>query len=72
MKSISEAPPAVKSIYESPAAKNVVKEEEKLTSDGLRPDERFKQLKEQEARKRQQKEDEKKKVFMLCQVVLIL
>ncbi|KAG8389164.1 hypothetical protein BUALT_Bualt02G0200600 [Buddleja alternifolia] len=60
------------SISEPPAAKNGVKEEEKLTSDGLRPDERFKQLKEQEARKRQPKEDEKKKVFMLRQVVLIL
>ncbi|KAL5762268.1 hypothetical protein ACOSP7_018532 [Xanthoceras sorbifolium] len=34
---------------------------EKLTADGLRPGERFKQLKEQEARKRQQIEEEKRK-----------
>ncbi|KAG8365990.1 hypothetical protein BUALT_Bualt17G0029500 [Buddleja alternifolia] len=61
LKSISEAPAAVKSISEAPAAKNVVQKEEKLTSDGLRPGERFKQLKEQEARKRQQKEEEKRK-----------
>ncbi|XP_057509737.1 ALBINO3-like protein 1, chloroplastic [Actinidia eriantha] len=34
---------------------------EKLTSDGLRPGERFKQLKEQEARRRRQREEEKRK-----------
>lgn len=34
---------------------------ENLTSEGLRPGERFKQLKEQEARRRQQREEEKKK-----------
>ncbi|GFZ00028.1 OxaA/YidC-like membrane insertion protein [Actinidia rufa] len=34
---------------------------EKLTSDGLRPGERFKQLKEQEARRRWQREEEKRK-----------
>ncbi|KAL5760035.1 hypothetical protein ACOSQ2_018873 [Xanthoceras sorbifolium] len=34
---------------------------EKLTAEGLRPGERFKQLKEQEARKRQQIEEEKRK-----------
>ncbi|MCL7035552.1 hypothetical protein MKW94_004416 [Papaver nudicaule] len=35
--------------------------EEKLGSDGLRPGDRFKLLKEQEARRKQQKEEEKKK-----------
>ncbi|KAK9090247.1 hypothetical protein Sjap_023424 [Stephania japonica] len=35
--------------------------EDKSTPDGLRPGERFKQLKEQEARKRQQREEEKRK-----------
>ncbi|KAI4343349.1 hypothetical protein L6164_010710 [Bauhinia variegata] len=37
---------------------------ERLTSDGPRPGERFKQIKEQEARRRQQKEEEKRKAQM--------
>lgn len=51
----------LKSISEAPAAKKVTKEEEKLTSEGIRPGERFKQLKEQEARRRRQREEEKRK-----------
>ncbi|KAL7261246.1 hypothetical protein ACSBR1_006815 [Camellia fascicularis] len=50
-----------KSVFEM---STIIKEPqvEKLTSEGLRPGERFKQLKEQEARRRQQREEEKKKV----------
>ncbi|XP_073315828.1 ALBINO3-like protein 1, chloroplastic [Primulina huaijiensis] len=51
-KSMSEA---------SPTASKVVKKEEKLTSKGLRPGERFKRLKEEENRRRLQREEEKSK-----------
>ncbi|KAI3467634.1 hypothetical protein Pfo_024297 [Paulownia fortunei] len=51
----------LKTISEAPAAKKVVKKEEKLTSEGLRPGERFKQLKEQEIRGRKQREEERRK-----------
>ncbi|CAL5409850.1 unnamed protein product [Camellia sinensis] len=49
-----------KSVFET---STIIKEPqvEKSTSEGLRPGERFKQLKEQEARRRQQREEEKKK-----------
>ncbi|KAL0421488.1 UNVERIFIED_CONTAM: ALBINO3-like protein 1, chloroplastic [Sesamum latifolium] len=61
LKSISEEQSQVlKSISEAPAAK-VVKKEEKLTSEGPRPGERFKQLKEQEARRKKQREEERRK-----------
>ncbi|KAM4109648.1 hypothetical protein ACB094_03G135100 [Castanea mollissima] len=43
------------------ATKTEERQEEKLTSAGPRPGERFKQLKEQEAKRRQQIEEEKKK-----------
>uniref|UniRef100_A0A5B6ZEG1 Membrane insertase YidC/Oxa/ALB C-terminal domain-containing protein n=1 Tax=Davidia involucrata TaxID=16924 RepID=A0A5B6ZEG1_DAVIN len=48
-----------KSIFETSATQEA-REGEKLTSDGLRPGERFKQIKEQEARRRQQMEEEKR------------
>ncbi|KAI3452637.1 hypothetical protein Pfo_009301 [Paulownia fortunei] len=44
-------------ISEAPAANRMVRTEEKLTPEGHRPGERFKQLKEQEARRRQQREE---------------
>ncbi|XP_028058158.1 ALBINO3-like protein 1, chloroplastic [Camellia sinensis] len=49
-----------KSVFET---STIIKEPqvEKSTSEGLCPGERFKQLKEQEARRRQQREEEKKK-----------
>ncbi|KAK4381946.1 ALBINO3-like protein 1, chloroplastic [Sesamum angolense] len=60
LKSISEEQSQVlKSISEAPAAK-VVKKEEKLTSEGPRPGERFKQLKEQEARRKTREEERRK------------
>ncbi|XP_030960795.1 ALBINO3-like protein 1, chloroplastic [Quercus lobata] len=43
------------------ATKTEERQEEKLTSEGPRPGERFKQLKEQEAKRRQQIEEERKK-----------
>ncbi|CDP13271.1 unnamed protein product [Coffea canephora] len=49
-----------KSVSEATSEKMTDKGE-KLTSEGLRPGERFKQLKEQEARRRQQREEEKRK-----------
>ncbi|KAE8023591.1 hypothetical protein FH972_009268 [Carpinus fangiana] len=49
-----------KPVAELGSIKNVAREGEKLTSEGLRPGERFKQIKEQEARRRQ-KEEEKRK-----------
>ncbi|KAK4493540.1 hypothetical protein RD792_018048, partial [Penstemon davidsonii] len=52
---------ALKSISEATIAKTVVKKEEQLTPEGLRPGERFKQLKEQEARRKKQELEEKQK-----------
>ncbi|XP_047962344.1 inner membrane protein PPF-1, chloroplastic [Salvia hispanica] len=49
------------SISVAPPAKKVVEKEEKRTPEGLRPGERFKQLKEQEARKKRQREEEIRK-----------
>ncbi|XP_057776843.1 ALBINO3-like protein 1, chloroplastic isoform X2 [Salvia miltiorrhiza] len=51
----------LKSISVAPPAKKVLQKEEKLTPEGLRPGERFKQLKEQEARKKRQREEEMRK-----------
>ncbi|KAL8520049.1 hypothetical protein ACS0TY_010835 [Phlomoides rotata] len=51
----------LKSTSESPPAKTVVQKEVKLTSEGLRPGERFKQLKEQEARRKKQIEEDRRK-----------
>ncbi|KAL2547289.1 ALBINO3-like protein 1 [Forsythia ovata] len=51
----------LKSISEAPAAKKVTKKEENLTSEGIHPGERFKQLKEQEAQRKRQREEEKRK-----------
>ncbi|XP_022776223.1 ALBINO3-like protein 1, chloroplastic isoform X2 [Durio zibethinus] len=50
-----------KSLSELNATRKETKLEEKLTPEGLRPGERFKQLKEQEARSRQQREEEMRK-----------
>ncbi|GER47316.1 oxaA/YidC-like membrane insertion protein [Striga asiatica] len=55
----NEQPEAMKSISEAPAATKVVEKEEKLTKVGLRPGERFKQLKEQEAQRKRQREEER-------------
>lgn len=55
-----ESPQILKSISEAPPVNKVVKKEEKLTPEGLRPGERFKQLKEQEARRKQREEEERK------------
>ncbi|KAG6426751.1 hypothetical protein SASPL_110984 [Salvia splendens] len=49
------------SISVAPPAKKVVEKEEKRSPEGLRPGERFKQLKEQEARKKRQREEEIRK-----------
>ncbi|GMJ13251.1 hypothetical protein HRI_004994300 [Hibiscus trionum] len=46
-----------KSLSELNATRKEAKQEVKLTPDGLRPGDRFKQLKEQEARRRQQREE---------------
>ncbi|CAK9312406.1 unnamed protein product [Citrullus colocynthis] len=46
----------------------VARQEEKLTAEGLKPGERFKQLKEQEARLRQQREEEKRKAEKVAKV----
>ncbi|MFQ6637376.1 hypothetical protein Gotur_014173 [Gossypium turneri] len=50
-----------KSLSELNATRKEAKLEEKLTPKGLRPGERFKQLKEQEARRKQQQEEERRK-----------
>ncbi|XVF02628.1 hypothetical protein REPUB_Repub04eG0191100 [Reevesia pubescens] len=50
-----------KSLSELNATRKEAKLEEKLTPEGPRPGERFKQLKEQEARRRQQREEERRK-----------
>lgn len=50
-----------KSVSELNSPKKEAGQEEKPTSEGLRPGERFKMLKEQEAKRRQQKEEEKSK-----------
>ncbi|KAB2052971.1 hypothetical protein ES319_A12G156100v1 [Gossypium barbadense] len=50
-----------KSLSELNATRKEAKLEEKLTPEGLRPGERFKQLKEQEARRKQQQEEERRK-----------
>ncbi|CAA0833736.1 ALBINO3-like protein 1- chloroplastic [Striga hermonthica] len=55
----NEQPAAMKAISEAPAATTVVEKEEKLTTEGLRPGERFKQLKEQEAQRKKQREEER-------------
>ncbi|XP_051122168.1 ALBINO3-like protein 1, chloroplastic [Andrographis paniculata] len=51
----------LKSVSETAAIKKEVKKEEKLTPEGLRPGERFKQLKEQEAQKKREKEEARRK-----------
>ncbi|KAL7134991.1 hypothetical protein ABFS83_11G062900 [Erythranthe nasuta] len=58
-----EKPQILESVSEAPIAAKVLanKKDEKLTSEGPRPGERFKQLKEQEARKRKQREEEERK-----------
>ncbi|KAF8408352.1 hypothetical protein HHK36_007501 [Tetracentron sinense] len=56
-----EQPKIQKSALEVDSTKVEVRQGEKLTSGELRPGERFKQIKEQEARRRQQGEEEKKK-----------
>ncbi|XVE74888.1 hypothetical protein DITRI_Ditri12bG0054700 [Diplodiscus trichospermus] len=43
------------------ATRKKAKQEERSTQEGLRPGERFKQLKEQEARRRQEREEERRK-----------
>ncbi|KAJ8758880.1 hypothetical protein K2173_002659 [Erythroxylum novogranatense] len=53
--------PIQKPVSESSSTKNKAAEGEKLTPEGLRPGERFKQIKEQEAKRRRQREEEKKK-----------
>ncbi|KAG8641685.1 hypothetical protein MANES_12G018900v8 [Manihot esculenta] len=50
-----------KSVPELDSTKYKAEQVEKLTPEGLRPGERFKQLKEQEAKRRQQREEEKRK-----------
>ncbi|KAL3511384.1 hypothetical protein ACH5RR_030785 [Cinchona calisaya] len=50
-----------KSVSGATTPKQLGKEGENLTSEGLRPGERFKQLKEQEARRRWQREEDKRK-----------
>ncbi|KAJ9708714.1 hypothetical protein PVL29_000638 [Vitis rotundifolia] len=50
-----------KPVFEINSTIKEPKQTEKLTSEGLRPGERFKQIKEQEARRRQQREEEKMK-----------
>ncbi|XP_044489558.1 ALBINO3-like protein 1, chloroplastic [Mangifera indica] len=49
-----------KSVSRLNTTKEEVKQREKLTVEGLRPGERFKQLKEQEARKRREREEKRK------------
>ncbi|KAL1565241.1 ALBINO3-like protein 1, chloroplastic [Salvia divinorum] len=51
----------LKSISVAPPAKKVVEKEEKLTPEGFRPGERFKQQKEQEARIKRKREEELRK-----------
>ncbi|XVE92271.1 hypothetical protein REPUB_Repub01dG0082300 [Reevesia pubescens] len=51
-----------KSLSELNTTRKEAKQEEKLTPEGLLPGERFKQLKEQEARRRQQREEGRRKV----------
>ncbi|KAK9021661.1 hypothetical protein V6N11_011640 [Hibiscus sabdariffa] len=50
-----------KSLSELNATRAEVKQKEKLTPEGPRPGDRFKQLKEQEARRKQQREEERRK-----------
>ncbi|EEF47589.1 conserved hypothetical protein [Ricinus communis] len=50
-----------KSVSELDSTKAKAIQVEKLTPEGLRPGERFKQLKEQEAKRKQQREEEKRK-----------
>ncbi|KAL6969342.1 ALBINO3-like protein 1, chloroplastic [Sarracenia purpurea var. burkii] len=58
---IKEEPPQIqKSIVETSTTKKEA-QGEKLTSEGIRPGERFEQIKEQEARRRRQREEEKRK-----------
>ncbi|KAK6160314.1 hypothetical protein DH2020_003695 [Rehmannia glutinosa] len=54
-----EQPTVLKAISEAPAAKKLVENKEKQTSEGPRPGERFKQLKEQEARRKKQKREKR-------------
>ncbi|CAK9137359.1 unnamed protein product [Ilex paraguariensis] len=59
--SIKEEPSQIqKSIFETTTTQKETREV-KLSSEGLRPGERFKQIKEQEARRKQQKEEENRK-----------
>ncbi|CAB4294848.1 unnamed protein product [Prunus armeniaca] len=51
-----------KSVSELKLTQKDTRQEEKLTPEGLRPGERFKMIKEQEARRKQQREEEKRKV----------
>ncbi|XP_057949422.1 ALBINO3-like protein 1, chloroplastic [Malania oleifera] len=50
-----------KTLFETNSMKAVAKQGEKLTPEGPRPGERFKQIKEQEARIRRQREEEKRR-----------
>ncbi|KAM0965326.1 hypothetical protein TB2_020930 [Malus domestica] len=56
-----DEPQILKSVSELKSIPKDTKREEKLTPEGLRPGERFKMIKEQEARKKQQREEEKRK-----------
>ncbi|KAL3649835.1 ALBINO3-like protein 1, chloroplastic [Castilleja foliolosa] len=58
-----EQPTVLKTISEAPVASTVVEKEEKPTSQGFRPGDRFKQLKEQEARRKKQREEENMKTL---------
>ncbi|KAI5352167.1 hypothetical protein L3X38_005058 [Prunus dulcis] len=60
---IKEVEPQIqKSVSELKLTQKDTRQEEKLTPEGLRPGERFKMIKEQEARRKQQREEEKRKV----------
>ncbi|KAM5568034.1 ALBINO3-like protein 1, chloroplastic [Rosa sericea] len=53
---------STKSVSAPTSTQKDAKQEVKLTSEGLRPGERFKMIKEQEARRKQQREEEKRKL----------
>ncbi|PQQ05480.1 ALBINO3-like protein 1 chloroplastic [Prunus yedoensis var. nudiflora] len=57
-----DEPQIQKSVSELKLTQKDTRQEEKLTPEGLRPGERFKMIKEQEARRKQQREEEKRKV----------
>ncbi|KAL6186413.1 hypothetical protein ACLB2K_042533 [Fragaria x ananassa] len=60
-KSVSTLNPT-KSVSALTSTQKDAKQEVKLTSEGLQPGERFKMIKEQEARRKKQREEEKRKV----------